>query len=38
MYKLAVSAARKAAPGWATTSLPMRQSILQKIADLITER
>lgn len=34
----AVNAARAAAPGWALTPLPGRQSILQKIADLITKR
>ncbi len=36
--QLAVNAAQAAAPGWALTSLSKRQSILQKIADLITER
>jgi aminomuconate-semialdehyde/2-hydroxymuconate-6-semialdehyde dehydrogenase len=36
--KLAVEAAKEAAPEWARTSLPLRQSIMQKIADLITER
>ncbi len=36
--QLAVTAAKEAAPGWALTPLSQRQSILQKIADLITER
>ncbi|MEO7925579.1 MAG: aldehyde dehydrogenase [Saprospiraceae bacterium] len=35
---LAVRAALNAAPGWALTSLSKRQSILQKIADIITDR
>jgi aminomuconate-semialdehyde/2-hydroxymuconate-6-semialdehyde dehydrogenase len=33
----AVTAANIAAPGWANTPLAMRQQILQRIADLITE-
>jgi aminomuconate-semialdehyde/2-hydroxymuconate-6-semialdehyde dehydrogenase len=35
---LAVHAAKEAAHGWANTSLPKRQAILQKIADLITDK
>ncbi|MEP6646433.1 MAG: aldehyde dehydrogenase [Saprospiraceae bacterium] len=35
---LAVNAALNAAPAWALTSLTKRQAILQKIADLITDR
>jgi len=36
--QLAVDAAKASAPGWALTPLAKRQSILQKIADLITDR
>ena len=35
---MAVNAAKIAAPGWASTPLSKRHMILQRIADLITER